>query len=102
MSHQICPKCGSKMFLKIAKKGPHKGEAFMGCTMYPKCKHILKRDCPKCGSPMVIRLSKRGVDPGRYFWGCSNYPECKVTFTIYDQRERPSIPYSLYHTVSRK
>ena len=38
----ICPLCGSKLVLKIAKHGVHTGENFYGCSNYPKCKYIKK------------------------------------------------------------
>ncbi len=34
----LCPLCGSKMVLRIAKKGPTPGNKFYGCSTYPKCK----------------------------------------------------------------
>lgn len=33
----LCPKCGSKMVLRTAKKGPNSGKQFWGCTKFPKC-----------------------------------------------------------------
>lgn len=36
----ICPKCGSKLVLRIAKKGTNIGNQFYGCSNYPKCKYI--------------------------------------------------------------
>jgi len=36
-----CPKCGSKMVKRTAKKGPKAGNEFWGCTFYPKCKGTL-------------------------------------------------------------
>src|SRR5699024_9471119 len=35
-----CPKCGSKMVLRTARKGANAGNQFWGCTAYPKCKAI--------------------------------------------------------------
>jgi predicted RNA-binding Zn-ribbon protein involved in translation (DUF1610 family) len=35
----ICPKCGSALVLRIAKKGINKGNKFYGCSNYPKCKY---------------------------------------------------------------
>ncbi len=31
-------KCGSKMVLRTAKKGPNAGSRFWGCTAYPRCR----------------------------------------------------------------
>ena len=36
----ICPKCGSKLVLRTAKKGPNAGNQFYGCSSYPGCKYI--------------------------------------------------------------
>lgn len=36
-----CPKCGSQMIRRIAKQGANAGQAFYGCSSYPKCRGIL-------------------------------------------------------------
>ncbi len=36
-----CPKCGSKMMLRTAKKGRYAGKNFWGCSKYPNCNGIL-------------------------------------------------------------
>lgn len=36
-----CPKCGSEMILRTAKRGNNQGEKFWGCSGYPKCRGIL-------------------------------------------------------------
>ncbi|WFB36959.1 NERD domain-containing protein [Kiritimatiellota bacterium B12222] len=33
-----CPKCGDKMTLRTAKKGPKAGQQFYGCSRFPKCR----------------------------------------------------------------
>lgn len=33
-----CPRCGSAMVQRTARKGAHAGNAFWGCTRYPSCK----------------------------------------------------------------
>jgi ATP-dependent DNA helicase RecQ len=33
-----CPKCGSLMILRTAKRGPNAGGKFYGCSRYPNCK----------------------------------------------------------------
>lgn len=40
---QVCPKCGSDMVLREAKKGARKGEAFWGCSQFPKCRGTLNQ-----------------------------------------------------------
>ena len=37
-----CPKCGSPMVIRVAKRGAHKGESFYGCKRYPMCRGIRK------------------------------------------------------------
>ena len=36
----VCPKCGSKLVLRVAKKGDNAGNRFYGCSAYPKCRYI--------------------------------------------------------------
>ncbi len=36
-----CPKCGSIMVAKMSKQGKYKGNTFMACSGYPKCRYIL-------------------------------------------------------------
>jgi restriction system protein len=41
-SHEpTCPKCGSDMALREAKKGNNAGNQFWGCTNFPKCRKVL-------------------------------------------------------------
>jgi len=35
-----CPKCSSKLVKRIAKQGAHKGNEFLGCSSFPKCRYI--------------------------------------------------------------
>jgi restriction system protein len=35
---QVCPKCGSKMVLRTARRGANAGNSFWGCSSYPACK----------------------------------------------------------------
>ena len=37
---KLCPRCGSKMVLRTAKKGNYQGDQFWGCSRYPKCRYI--------------------------------------------------------------
>lgn len=32
-----CPKCGRSMVIRLAMRGPHRGNKFYGCTRYPAC-----------------------------------------------------------------
>ena len=36
-----CPVCGSRMLLRVAKRGASAGQAFLGCSAYPGCKQTL-------------------------------------------------------------
>jgi hypothetical protein len=40
-SKGICPKCGDRLVLRIAKNGPTKGKQFLGCSEYPRCKYTI-------------------------------------------------------------
>lgn len=42
LTSPICPRCGSRMVLRVARQGPNAGEQFWGCSTYPKCKGIVK------------------------------------------------------------
>jgi restriction system protein len=35
---RACPKCGSEMLLRVAKKGPHSRKKFWGCSKFPACR----------------------------------------------------------------
>jgi len=37
-STTVCPKCGSNLVERMAKKGPRAGSKFLGCESYPKCR----------------------------------------------------------------
>lgn len=37
---KLCPRCGSKMVLRTAKKGNYQGNQFWGCSRYPKCRYM--------------------------------------------------------------
>ena len=79
-----CPKCGSKMIIKLSKNGK-----FYSCSRYPDCTGALKLDgiemagpketgeaCPECGEKKGGKLVAR---EGRFgsFISCSRYPKCK-------------------------
>ena len=36
----VCPKCGSKLVLRTARKGANSGNQFYGCSAFPKCRFI--------------------------------------------------------------
>jgi restriction system protein len=37
---KICPQCGGKLELRVARQGSHAGQQFWGCSNFPKCKYI--------------------------------------------------------------
>jgi DNA topoisomerase-1 len=55
----LCPECGKHtLVLRMATKGKNKGNPFLACSGYPKCKTIsplkpIGRDCPKCKNVLV-------------------------------------------------
>jgi len=43
----ICPLCGNTMVLRKARRGTNAGNAFWGCSTYPKCRGTMKhKDAP--------------------------------------------------------
>lgn len=38
-SSSICPKCGSTLVVRKARKGKNTGSTFIGCSGYPKCRY---------------------------------------------------------------
>ena len=40
---KLCPRCGSEMILRTAKKGNYQGNQFWGCSRYPKCRYMENR-----------------------------------------------------------
>ncbi len=37
---KVCPKCGSALVLRTAKRGENAGKQFYGCSGFPKCRYI--------------------------------------------------------------
>ncbi len=93
----LCPKCGSKMIIKLARNGK-----FYSCSRYPDCAGARTMEglelegpketgemCPLCGDKkgksgggkLVIRQGKFGA-----FISCSRYPKCK--FIKEDEEEK--------------
>ena len=33
-----CPECGGAMVRRMARRGPHSGEEFWGCSTFPSCR----------------------------------------------------------------
>lgn len=36
-----CPKCGSELVVRVAKKGANAGKEFLGCSGFPKCRYAV-------------------------------------------------------------
>ncbi len=74
---RVCPDCGGDLKIRHGKFGK-----FIGCTNYPKCRHIesLNKpadtgvDCPECHQGKIVKRQSRR---GRIFFSCSRYPDCK-------------------------
>ncbi len=72
-----CPKCGSDLIIRRGRYGK-----FIGCSAYPKCKHIepLEKpadtgfECPECKQGTLLKRKSRF---GKIFYSCSRYPDCK-------------------------
>ncbi len=91
-----CPKCGSKMIIKLSRGGK-----FYSCSKYPDCDGALMLDgtelkgpketgelCPLCGDLPAGRQGKKKKESGKLvvkerrdgsgtFISCSRYPKCK-------------------------
>lgn len=42
--HPVCPKCGVPMVRRTASRGERRGEPFLGCPNYPKCRETMPID----------------------------------------------------------
>jgi len=69
-----CPDCKSALIVKRGRYG-----MFIGCSGYPKCKHIQKIQkssgvkCEACDNGELVEKHTR---KGKMFWGCNQYPKC--------------------------
>ncbi|WP_119157728.1 restriction endonuclease [Caldimonas tepidiphila] len=44
VAEPACPRCGSAMVIRVAKKGANAGKAFWGCSAYPQCRGMKAAD----------------------------------------------------------
>lgn len=73
---RTCPDCNSPLHIKQGRYGK-----FIGCSGYPKCKHIEPLEkpkdsgitCPTCHQGTLIERKSRY---GKLFYSCSTYPKC--------------------------
>ena len=35
----VCPRCGNELVRRVARRGKRQGEAFLGCSAFPKCRY---------------------------------------------------------------
>ncbi|HQJ25361.1 MAG TPA: topoisomerase DNA-binding C4 zinc finger domain-containing protein, partial [Bacillota bacterium] len=77
------PECGKPLVVRRSRFGP-----FVGCSGYPECKYIKKKQkvllenkCPLCGSQIEERMTKYK----RKVYSCSAYPSC--TFSTWKKPE---------------
>ena len=73
----VCPSC--RQGTLVERHGPY--DPFLGCTMFPACRHKDKVMCPLCGSGTLVR--RRG--PYSPFIGCSSYPACNYKAKLKSQ-----------------
>ncbi len=72
-----CPQCESELVIKQGRYGK-----FIGCSQYPKCKHIESLEkpedtavsCPQCQKGSLVKRKSRY---GTFFYSCNQYPDCK-------------------------
>ncbi|WP_035058842.1 type I DNA topoisomerase [Andreprevotia chitinilytica] len=73
---RVCPECSSPLHIKTGRYGK-----FIGCSAYPKCKHIEPLEQPKdtgVECPMCHKgtLKEKKSRYGKLFYSCSTYPKC--------------------------
>ncbi len=74
---RLCPACNSNLVLRQGRYGK-----FIGCSQYPKCKHIEPLEganetnvtCPQCHKG---KMTKKKSRYGTFFYSCNKYPDCK-------------------------
>lgn len=77
---RACPDCGHPLMYRKGRFGK-----FIGCTNYPKCKHIESLtnkaqpagtgiECPECQKGEIVARKSRY---GKLFYSCNRYPDCK-------------------------
>lgn len=81
--YRKCPDCGEELVYKTSMKGTR----FIGCSSYPKCKHIewinnadKSVKCPECETGYIVPKTykdKKNDGKESVMYGCSTYPECK-------------------------
>ncbi|APC96233.1 type I DNA topoisomerase [Francisella frigiditurris] len=99
-----CPECGSDLHIKQGKYGK-----FIGCSNYPKCKHMEPLEkpkdtgivCPKCNKNHIVEKKSR---KGKVFYACDGFPKCKNAYWYPPINEKcPKCNYPiLLHKTTKK
>jgi DNA topoisomerase-1 len=83
---------------------------FIGCSNYPKCKHVesLQKaadtgvECPECSKGKMLKRRSR---KGKIFFSCGRYPDCKyATWTepVAEQCPKCAWPMLTMKTTKKK
>ena len=100
-----CPECESELLIKQGRYGK-----FIGCSNYPKCKHIeslekpkdMGAQCPKCKKNNFVEKKSR---KGKLFYACSGFPKCKNSFwypPIIEECTKCHSPILLHKTTKKE
>ena len=85
-----CPKCGSEMVLRTARKGAHAGKKFWGCSNYPYCNGTISygrnRSTVANRKASAATKTKNTIPPHHIDWWNSSNPE--VLKALYKLRNR--------------
>lgn len=95
-----CPACEADLCIRTGRYGK-----FIGCTAYPKCKHIEPLEKPQdtnvnCPSCQKGTLLKRKSRRGKIFFSCSTYPKCK--YAIWNEPIPESCPKCTWPILTKK
>ena len=99
-----CPACKSDLFIKQGRYGK-----FIGCSDYPKCKHMepltkpkdIGIQCPKCKKNNFLEKKSR---KDKVFYACGGFPKCKHSFwypPISEECPKCHSPILLYKTTKK-
>jgi DNA topoisomerase-1 len=77
VADRVCPKCTKPLNIRQGRYGK-----FIGCSGYPKCKHIEPLVKPKttevrCAECQEGEMIERKSRYGKIFYSCNRYPDCK-------------------------
>jgi DNA topoisomerase-1 len=100
-----CPSCESDLHIKQGRYGK-----FIGCSNYPKCKHMEPLVppvdtgvvCPKCNKNNIVE--KKTKKKGTNFYACSGFPKCKNAFwhpPIKEECPKCKSPILLHRTTKK-